>query len=59
MEFDFKPSGEHYLTDPTSLDAVLEVRYERNELQPLQIISPAIVKETLGVQIEPDGNMKD
>ena len=59
MEFDFKPSGEHYLTDPTPLDEELEVRDERNELKPLQIMLPDIGKKILGVHIAPDGITKD
>ena len=59
IDFHFKANGEYEFKDPYTLAIDLEVRDEQNILQLLQIVNPDMGKETLGVYITLNGNMRD
>ena len=57
--YQFKANREYYFTQIEEIDTPLLVNNEYNEWEELELIPASVRKETLGICLAPNRNMKD
>ena len=57
--FTFNPNRDYRFKLLENIDFELSVKDKNNHITVLDLISPLISKETLGIYLVPDGNTKD